>query len=90
MTNQDLEALDSRELHERAIALAKEKRDLGFAWRLLKALPAAQAAGGDVEEAQGDIMKLSALLTDAINTSSDPGALEGLRPLYIDYLRSHS
>lgn len=90
MTPHDLESLPSRELHERAMKLAKHRMDVGFAWRLLKALPAAQAAGGDVEEAQGDIMKVSALVTDAINASSDPEALEGLRPLYIDYLRSHS
>lgn len=89
MTTEDLDSLSSRELHERAMKLAKHKLDVGFAWRLLTALPAAQAAGGDLEESQGDIMKLSALVTDAINASSDPEALEGLRPLYIDYLRSH-
>ena len=89
MATDDLDALSSEELHDRAMERARERLDVRFAWRLLKALPAAQAAGGDLDEANADITHVSALITDAINTRSDKEALEGLRPLYIEYLRGH-
>lgn len=89
MTDLDLNDLPSTELHDRAMHKARERLDVGFLWRLLKALPAAQAAGGDLEEAEADIAHVSALITDALNAKEDPEAMEGLRPLYIDYLRDN-
>lgn len=88
MDETELNELSSRELHDRAMEKARHSLDVGFFWRVLKALPAAQAAGGDTEEANADITHVSALITDALNTGTDPEALEGLRPLYIDYLKS--
>lgn len=87
MTDTDLEQLSSQELHDRAMQHARRHLDVGFLWRVLKALPAAQAAGGDIDEANADITHVSALITDALSTRDDPEALEGLRPLYIEYLR---
>ena len=86
MTDSELNDLSSIELHDRAMKKARHHMDVGFLWRLLKALPAAQAAGGDLREAEADISHVSALITDALNTKDDPEALEGLRPLYIEYL----
>lgn len=87
MTDTELNDLSSAELHDRAMEKARHRLDIGFLWKLLRSLPAAQAAGGDVKEADADITHVSALITDALNTKEDPEALEGLRPLYIDYLR---
>lgn len=89
MTETHLHDLPSTELHDRAMQKARDSLDVGFLWRLLKALPAAQAAGGDIEEAEADIAHVSALITDALNAKEDPEAMEGLRPLYIDYLRQN-
>lgn len=86
MTEGELHDLPSLELHDRAMKKARKHMDVRFLWRLLRALPAAQAAGGDLKEADADITHVSALITDALNTKDDPEALEGLRPLYIDYL----
>ena len=85
----DLDALSSRELHDRAMERARKSLDVRFAWDVLKALPAAHAAAGDLDEANADITSMTALITDALNTESDPDAVEGLRPLYLDYLKSH-
>lgn len=89
MDDRDLEALSSQELHDRAMDRARKHLDVRFAWRVLKALPAAHAAAGDVDEAHADIRSMTALITDALNTETDPEAVEGLRPLYLEYLRSH-
>lgn len=86
-SGEDLDELPSLELHERAMHKARRHLDVGFLWRVLRDLPAAQAAGGDLDEAQADIAKLSALISDALSIKDDPEALEGLRPLYIEYLR---
>ena len=88
MTDSELHDLPSAELHDRAMKKARHHMDVRFMWRLLRSLPAAQAAGGDVAEADADITHVSALITDALNAKEDPEALEGLRPLYIDYLSS--
>ena len=87
MDDIELEQLSSQELHDRAMQHARRHLDVGFLWRVLKALPAAQAAGGDIDEANADITHVSALITDALSTRDDPQALEGLRPMYIEYLK---
>lgn len=89
MDTTDLDTLSSRELHDRAMERARKHFDVRFAWDVLKALPAAHAAAGDLDEANADITSMTALITDALNTESDPDAVEGLRPLYLDYLKTH-
>lgn len=82
----DLDVLPTRELHDRAIAQAKERRDVGFLWRLVKALPAAEEVAGDEDRAKADIAHPLALINAALY-DSDSGALgEALRPLYVEYL----
>lgn len=89
MDETELESLSSQELHDRAMERARKHLDVAFAWRVLKALPAAHAAAGDMDEANADITSMTALITDALNTETDPDAVDGLRPLYLDYLRKH-
>ena len=86
-TREELEALSSKELHDRAFAHAMKHVDVGFFWNLLRALPAAEAAIGEEEEAEQDVMTLRGRLNDL--THSGEGELaDALRPLYIEYLLS--
>ena len=89
MDRSELETLSPKELHDRAIRRAIEHVDIGFLWRLIKNIPAAQAAAGHVDAAEIDVISLSSLINDVME--SDEGDLaEALRPLYLEYLRKHS
>ena len=47
MTEPDeLEALSSSELHDRAVRRAVHHLDVGFLWELLRTIPAGEAAAG--------------------------------------------
>jgi hypothetical protein len=82
----DLEALPTKELHDRAVTVAKRHLDVGFAWDLLKALPVAEEVAGDDHRSKTDIMRPLALLNDLLYDSDSGDVGEALRPLYIDYL----
>jgi hypothetical protein len=85
---EELEALSSAELHDRATSLAWRRLDVAFLWDLLKTIPEARAAVGDEERSETDIMRPLALLNDFID--ADQGDLaEALRPFYVDYLERH-
>jgi hypothetical protein len=85
---EQLEALSTRELHDRAVQRAERHLDVRFFWSLLKTIPAAEAAAGDVGEADFDIVSARGAIKDALH--SGEGELgEALRPLFIDYLRKH-
>jgi hypothetical protein len=84
----DLDALSSRELHDRAMQRALHHADVGYLWRLLRAIPAAEAVSGESGESEADATKLSALIADALG-SGEGEVADALRPLYIDYLSKH-
>ena len=84
----DLEALSSRELHDMAVRRALHHADVGFLWELLRSIPAAEAALGDVHESEADATKVSALLADALESGKGEIA-DALRPVYIGYLTKH-
>jgi hypothetical protein len=92
----DLDSLSSKELHDRAMSVARHHLDVAFIWNLLTILPAAETAAGNPGAAEldvtGDPSLFNApfgLLTDLLN--SDKGKLaDALRPYYIDYLRTHA
>jgi hypothetical protein len=87
-TREELDALPSQELHDRATRLAWRRLDVSFLWDLLKTIPEARAAAGDEERSETDIMRPLALLNDLVD--ADRGDLaEALRPLYVDYLLAH-
>ncbi|MEA2555504.1 MAG: hypothetical protein QOI60_835 [Actinomycetota bacterium] len=87
-TRAELEALSTRELHDRAIEIARHRTDVGFLWDLVKALPVAEEVIGDDSRSKVDIMRPLALINDFFDAGE--GALgEALRPLYLDYLEQH-
>jgi hypothetical protein len=89
MTEEDpLERLSSEELHDLAVSHARRHLDVKFFWRLMGVLPAAEAAAGELDEAEADVLRLSAHLDDV--TDSGKGEVADLlRPFYLEYLREH-
>ncbi len=87
-TEIDLEALSSRELHDRAVHRALRHADIKFLWELLRAIPAAEAMKGEVRESEADATKVSSLISDALG-SGEGEIADALRPLYIEYLTKH-
>jgi hypothetical protein len=83
----DLEGVPSRELHDRAFALAQKHLDIGFFWRLLKAIPEAEAVSGSPEESTTDLFHVSAWVSDFLDSRDLDDAL---RPFYVEYLVNHS
>jgi hypothetical protein len=89
MPNDDgLEQLSSGELHDLAVSRAKRHLDVRFFWDLMEILPAAQAAAGELLEAEADVARLSAHIDDVTDSGKGEVA-EQLRPFYLDYLRRH-
>jgi hypothetical protein len=87
-TREELEALSSEELHDRAVDLAKHRADVRFFWRLLRALPAAEASVGEIDEARSDVQSLYGHLDD-LRHSGEGEVADALRPLYVEYLAEH-
>jgi hypothetical protein len=87
----DYEALDrlsSQELDDRAVSYAKRHLDIRFFWELMRLLPAAEAAAGELGEAETDVMRLSAHVDDVTEAGQGEVA-DLLRPFYIEYLTRH-
>jgi len=85
----DLEQLSSKELHDMAVSRAKKHLDVRFFWDLMKTLPAAEAAAGELNEAETDVLRLSAHVDD-VSQSGEGEVAEMMRPFYLDYLRRHN
>lgn len=89
MTSDDgLEQLSSSELHDLAVSRAKRHLDVRFFWDLMGFLPAAEAAAGELLEAEADVARMSSHIDD-ITDSGKGETAELLRPFYLDYLRRH-
>lgn len=86
-TFEQLDALPSSELHDRAMHRAERHLDVKFFWDLLKEIPVAEAAQGDTGDAQADTQ--SAVVRVAHAVSESPGLQDAMRPFYIDYLLRH-
>ena len=84
----DLESLSSQELHDLAVHRAKRHLDVKFYWDLMNTLPAAEAAAGEIDEAETDVLRLSAHVDDVAQAREGEVA-EMMRPFYLDYLRRH-
>lgn len=85
---EELDALSSQELHDRAVHLAVRRLDVGFLWELLRELPASEAARGNTGAATADVTHVSSLISEAL-ASGEGDTAESLRPLYLDYLEKH-
>ena len=83
-----LEQLSSAELHDLAVRYARRHLDVRFFWRLMEILPTAEAAAGELEDAEADVQRLSAHVDD-VTESGQGEVAELLRPFYLDYLRRH-
>lgn len=68
--------------------LARHRADLRFFWRLLRALPAAEAAAGHVGEAESDVQSLYSRIND-LRTAGEGDIADALRPIYVEYLAEH-
>jgi hypothetical protein len=84
----ELEGLSSEELHDLAVRVARHKADIGFFWRLARAVPAAEAATGHLERTEADLASAAQHITDTLR-GGEPGLAEALRPMYLDYLEEH-
>jgi hypothetical protein len=88
MTDDALDRLSSQELHDLAVSRAKRHFDVRFFWDLIRLLPAAEAGAGELDEAENDVMQLSAHVDDV--TDAGKGEVGDLmRPFYLEYLRRH-
>ena len=84
---EELDALSSQELHDRAVKHALRHLDVRFFWDLLQYTPAAEAETGDLDQANSDVAHVSGLLADAVRER--PELKDAMRPVYIDYLLAH-
>jgi hypothetical protein len=87
-TIDELERLSTKELHDRAFAVARRRLDLGFFWNLLEAVPAAEAAAGHSDEAAEDVLSFAQRVDDLVNPDTTEEA-DAYRPIYIEYLLEH-
>ena len=89
MTDDDgLDGCTSKQLHDMAVRYALRHLDVPFFIRLMRALPVAEAAAGDVDEAKADALTLRAHLDD-VTDSGEGEVADLLRPMYVEYLREH-
>ena len=87
-TFEELDALPSSELHDRAVKRAERHLDVKFFWRLMSEAPAAGAADGDAQQGQEEVAHWSRQVLDVLR--GDEAAMDVRRPIYIDYLLRHS
>ena len=87
MTYEELDKLGSKELHDRAFRHAERHLNLKFFWDLLEMIPAARAVEGELAESEAETLHPSMQVESAVR--EDPGLMDALRPVYIDYLVHH-
>jgi hypothetical protein len=88
----ELDALSTEELRERAFAVARHRRDVGFFWSVLRHLPHAD----DAEELDGSPHAVGPTIDEAIalwreftGHGYDAESEPLLRAAFIDYLLRH-
>jgi hypothetical protein len=91
-TFDDLDALSTEELRERAFAQARHRMDVGFFWSVLKHLPDADEAtvlDGSPNSVGPTIDEAVALLREFTGHGYDADTEPLLRAAFIDYLLKH-
>jgi hypothetical protein len=88
-TREELEALPTPELYDRATKYARRHLDAKFFWEILQSLPAAEAASGNLAEGETDVQSIWGHLNDRKTAREGPAA-DNLRELYVEYLLKHS
>lgn len=89
MDRSELEAMSARDLHDKAVGHAVRHLNVTFLWDLVRAVPAAEASAGHLDEAKSDVVSLTSLITDVLHSGDEKELTEALRPLYIDYLEKN-
>ena len=74
-TDDGLDGLSAKALHDLAVSRAKHHLDARFFWDLMKVLPMAEVAAGEWDEAEDDVFRISATST----TSPTPVAARSRR-----------
>jgi hypothetical protein len=87
-TNDNLDALSSKELHDLAVHYARRHLDVKFFYRLMQYLPEAEAAAGEMDKADWDVQSLKSHVDD-VTDSGEGEVADLMRPYYIEYLRDH-
>ncbi|MGH2757599.1 MAG: hypothetical protein ACRDI3_07405 [Actinomycetota bacterium] len=85
---EELDRLSTRELHDRAFSVARRRLDVGFFWKLLEVVPAAEAAAGHMGEAEEDILSFAQRVQDVVHPDTTEEA-DAFRPIYTEYLLEH-
>lgn len=87
-----LEAQDLTTLRDWALQLARERRDVGFLWELVKHLPDTEDANTDwaAYDPIDAVRELVHLLTHFREEAASPEVADLLRASYIDYLLRHA
>jgi hypothetical protein len=81
-----LEERSAGELHDMALHRARRHLDVRFFWNLMQMLPVAEASAGKLDEAETNVLRLSAHIDDVTEAGNGPVA-EALRSYYIQYLQ---
>ena len=87
-TFEELDALSSRELHDRAVKRAERQLDVKFFWRLMSEAPPPRPPRATPSRASRRSQHWSRQVLDVLR--HDDEALEARRPIYLDYLLRHS
>jgi hypothetical protein len=83
-----LEGLSSAQLHDMATHRARRHLDVRFFWNLMQLMPTAEASAGKLDEAETNVLRLSAHVDDLTESGKGPVA-DAMRPYYLEYLRRH-
>jgi hypothetical protein len=83
-----LESLSSAQLHDMATHRARRHLDVRFFWNLMQLMPTAEASAGKLDEAETNVLRLSAHVDDLTESGKGPVA-DAMRPYYLEYLRRH-
>ncbi|TDC28586.1 hypothetical protein E1211_27635 [Micromonospora sp. 15K316] len=88
---EELDALPTEELRERAFALARERVDVGFFWSVLRHLPNADEAAAldGAPNSVGPIIDEAAALLRELSGHDYEESAPLLRAAFIDYLMKH-
>jgi hypothetical protein len=87
-TDDGLDRLSSKELHDLAVHRARRHLDAKFYWRLMEYLPVAESAAGKDDDAEVDL-EFSLAHIDDVTDSGEGETADLLRPFYLEYLREH-
>ena len=87
-----LEAQDVPTLRDWSLELARQRRDVGFVWELVKHLPSTEDVNRDwaAYDPIDAIREVGHLVRNFREEAADPEVAELLRVRYVDYLLDHA